>query len=48
MVSDTETVRVILARRSIRIFTSREVTDQDLTTILRAANQAPSAHNLQS
>lgn len=48
MVSDTETVRVILARRSIRIFTSREVSDRDLTTILRAANQAPSAHNLQS
>lgn len=46
--SDNETIRVISARRSRRIFAFREVSEHDLLTILRAANQAPSAHNQQS
>ncbi|APG25428.1 MULTISPECIES: nitroreductase family protein [Syntrophotalea] len=35
-------------RRSIRSFTDKLVPDEHLMTILRAANQAPSAHNQQS
>ncbi len=36
------------SRRSIRMFQDREVTIHDITTILKAANTAPSAHNQQS
>jgi len=43
-----ETLAVIKNRRSIRSFTDQAVSDQDLATILEAANQAPSAHNQQS
>ena len=46
-----ETNDVLLAirhRRSVRQFTDRLVVDEDIMTILRAANQAPSAHNQQS
>jgi len=35
-------------RRSIRSFTERELSPDDLQAILNAANQAPSAHNEQS
>jgi nitroreductase len=43
-----ETLRSIHGRRSIRNFTQQQVSDEDLTTILEAANKAPSAHNQQS
>ena len=42
------TLQHIEQRRSIRSFTDQPVCDDDLMTILRAANQAPSAHNQQS
>jgi nitroreductase len=42
------TLHHIEARRSIRSFTDRPVSQEDLLTVLRAANQAPSAHNQQS
>ena len=35
----------IFTRRSIRSFTGEIISDQDLTTILKAGFQAPSAHN---
>ena len=43
-----ETIQSIVNRRSIRLFTERPVSEEDIMTILHAANQAPSAHNLQS
>lgn len=43
-----ETLQTIYNRRSIRNFSSHDVSDQDIDTILQAANQAPSAHNQQS
>lgn len=43
-----ETLRSILARRSVRAFSGAPVADEDLRAILDAANQAPSAHNQQS
>jgi len=43
-----ETLQSIHRRRSIRQFTSRPVSQSDVTTILDAANSAPSAHNQQS
>jgi nitroreductase len=43
-----DTLRVIRDRRSTRIFNDEPVSDEDLRTILHAANQAPSAHNQQS
>jgi nitroreductase len=42
------TLQTIYQRRSIRKFTDQPVTEEDLQTILHAANQAPSAHNQQS
>lgn len=42
------TLEHIEQRRSIRSFMDRPVSEEDLLTILRAANQAPSAHNQQS
>ena len=39
---------LIHARRSIRVFTSAPVAEEQLTRILAAANQAPSAGNLQA
>jgi len=44
----TETLQSIYKRRSIRQFTAAAVSEEDITTILDAANQAPSAHNQQS
>lgn len=42
------TLDSILSRRSVRVFQDTPVSDDDLRTILHAANQAPSAHNQQS
>ena len=42
-----DVLEAIFTRRSIRKFTGDPITDQDLETIIRAAFQAPSAHNLQ-
>jgi nitroreductase len=46
--SGNEVLRIIRDRRSIRTFSDQPVSDEDLRTILHAANQAPSAHNQQS
>lgn len=43
-----ETLRSIHDRRSIRAFTDQPVAQEDLDTVLDAANSAPSAHNQQS
>ena len=43
-----ETLKTIKDRRSIRLFTKQDVSDDHIQTILRAANEAPSAHNFQS
>ena len=43
-----ETLKTIKNRRSIRLFTKEEVPDQFIEILLRAANEAPSAHNQQS
>ena len=43
-----ETIRSIYRRHSVRMFTDRPVSDEDLRVILNAANQAPSAHNQQA
>ncbi len=43
-----ETLRTIKNRRSTRMFLDKDVADEDIRTILHAANQAPSAHNQQS
>lgn len=42
------TLASIHGRRSVRHFTNRPVSAENLATILEAANQAPSAHNQQS
>ena len=42
------TLRSIHDRRSIRVFTDQEVSEEDLNAMLDAANQAPSAHNQQT
>jgi nitroreductase len=44
----TETLRTIHGRRSIRMFTDDPISDETVLTLLHAANAAPSAHNLQS
>jgi nitroreductase len=43
-----DTLCSIRDRRSVRMFSDDAVSDEDLKTILHAANQAPSAHNQQS
>ncbi len=43
-----ETLKTIKNRRSIRLFTKEEVSDHLIESLLRAANEAPSAHNQQS
>jgi nitroreductase len=43
-----ETIRSIHRRHSVRLFTDQPVGDEDLTALLKAANQAPSAHNQQA
>jgi nitroreductase len=44
---DNPAVRVILSRRSIRRYTSQEITDEQLRILLEAAMAAPSAGNQQ-
>jgi nitroreductase len=41
------TLQTIKCRHSIRLFTEKSVSSAHITTILNAANQAPSAHNQQ-
>ena len=43
-----QTLQTIYARHSVRQFQDRPVADEMIRTILDAANQAPSAHNLHS
>ena len=43
-----ETLQTIKSRRSIRLFTKQEVSDDYINLLLQAANEAPSAHNQQS
>ena len=43
-----ETLKTIHNRRSIRLFKDEPVCDDIVLTLLKAANAAPSAHNLQS
>lgn len=43
-----EVIKTINYRRSIRSFTDQPVKEEDIQTILNAANKAPSAHNQQS
>lgn len=44
----SQIIDVINNRRSVRTFSDQMVSDEDLKTILTAANKAPSAHNQQS
>ncbi len=46
--SVNEALRMIASRRSVRSFTKDDISDDQVTTLLRAANQAPSAHNQQA
>jgi nitroreductase len=48
LLSRNATLAAIRDRRSIRNFTDQPVSDDDIATILEAANQAPSAHNQQA
>jgi nitroreductase len=43
-----DTLHSINTRRSVRVFTSQPVADEDVRALLEAANKAPSAHNQQS
>jgi nitroreductase len=43
-----DTLKSIHNRHSVRLFTDQPVREEDLSTILDAANRAPSAHNQQS
>jgi nitroreductase len=43
-----ETLRTIHQRHSVRRFTDQPVSEEHVTALLAAANQAPSAHNQQS
>jgi len=43
-----ETLQTIQSRHSIRAFTDRPVAEEDILTLLQAANTAPSAHNQQA
>ncbi|HMK60889.1 MAG TPA: nitroreductase family protein [Dissulfurispiraceae bacterium] len=46
--SMNHTLQTIKTRRSIRMFTKDEVTNNQINILLQAANEAPSAHNQQS
>lgn len=48
MLIRNQTLQTIAERHSIRVFTSEPVSDDDIITVLKAANKAPSAHNQQS
>jgi len=43
-----ETLKTIRDRHSVRTFVKDDVTDEEIATLLHAANQAPSAHNQQA
>jgi nitroreductase len=43
-----ETLRTINDRHSVRTFTRDDVTDEEISLLLQAANAAPSAHNQQA
>ena len=43
-----QTLQIIKNRRSIRLFTKEEVSDDCINILLQAGNEAPSAHNQQS
>ncbi len=43
-----DTLLTIRKRRSIRMFTKNDLSDEQIATLLQAANEAPSAHNQQS
>ena len=43
-----ETLQTINKRHSIRTFTKDDVTEDEITILLNAANAAPSAHNQQA
>jgi nitroreductase len=43
-----ETLRTIKDRHSVRTFTRDDVTDEEISLLLQAANAAPSAHNQQA
>jgi hypothetical protein len=43
-----QTLETINSRHSIRMFSDKPVNENDIKTILQAANKAPSAHNQQS
>lgn len=45
---DSETIRVLNARQSIRAYTDRDVTDEQVTAIVEAARRAPTSSNLQA
>jgi len=47
-IPSNETLKTIRYRRSIRTFTKEPVSDELITLLLQAANDAPSAHNKQS
>ena len=48
LLDQNETLDNIKNRRSIRSFADKPVSEKDISTILLAANMAPSAHNQQS
>lgn len=43
----TEAVKTLQARRSVRSFESRQITDEELETLLQVATDSPTARNLQ-
>jgi nitroreductase len=43
-----ETLKTINDRHSVRTFTEKDVTEEEISVLLRAANAAPSAHNQQA
>lgn len=44
----SDTIRVLGARRSVRAFSDKDVTDDQVTAILEAARRAPTSGNLQA
>jgi nitroreductase len=48
VLSLNDTLKTIKARRSVRTYTKDDVSDEQITVLLQAANQAPSAHNQQA
>ena len=43
-----ETLKTIYARRSVRAYKPEQITDDELETVLKAGEYAPSANNQQS